>query len=78
MVRTRPPWRHAKALVDSGELGDARAISGWFSYYNDDAANVRTLAGFGGGGLLDIGCYLEHCALHFRSGTVARRRHARC
>ena len=62
MVRTHPQWRHAKALGDSGELGEARAISGWFSYYNDDAVNVRNIAEFGGGGLLDIGCYLVNIA----------------
>jgi predicted dehydrogenase len=39
-----------------------RAISGFFSYYNDDHANVRNVPGFGGGGLLDIGCYLVNTA----------------
>ena len=37
-------------------------MSGFFSYYNDDAGNVRNIAGFGGGGLLDIGCYLVNTA----------------
>src|SRR5215216_3873743 len=58
MIRTHPQWLRAKALVDSGELGSVRAISGVFSYYNDDPDNVRNIAAFGGGGLLDIGCYL--------------------
>jgi predicted dehydrogenase len=62
MVRAHPQWRHAKALVDSGELGEVRAMSGMFSYYNDDAGNVRNIAEFGGGGLLDIGCYLVNTA----------------
>jgi predicted dehydrogenase len=62
MVRTHPQWERAKALADSGELGDVRAISGFFSYYNDDPTNVRNIAAFGGGGLLDIGCYLVHTA----------------
>jgi predicted dehydrogenase len=62
MVRTHPQWRHAKALVDSGELGEVRAISGSFSYYNDDAGNIRNVVEFGGGALLDIGCYLVSTA----------------
>src|SRR5690606_2044875 len=32
MVRTHPQWERAKALADSGELGDVRAMSGFFSY----------------------------------------------
>ena len=62
MVRTHPQWVRAKCLVDGGELGDVRAISGFFSYYNVDPANVRNVAGWGGGGLLDIGCYLVNTA----------------
>lgn len=62
MVRTHPQWRRAKAMVDAGELGEVRAIAGFFSYFNDDPGNVRNVAGFGGGGLLDIGCYLVNTA----------------
>jgi len=62
MIRSHPQWQRAKALADSGELGDMRAISGFFSYYNDDSTNVRNVSAFGGGGLLDIGCYLVHTA----------------
>jgi predicted dehydrogenase len=62
MIRTHPQWRRAKALVDSGALGDVRAIAGFFSYWNDDAGNVRNVADYGGGGLLDIGCYLVNTA----------------
>ncbi len=62
MIRTHPQWRRAKELVDSGELGDVRAMSGFFSYFNTDAANVRNVAAWGGGGLMDIGCYLVNTA----------------
>jgi predicted dehydrogenase len=62
MVRTHPQWARAKALADSGELGEVRAMSGFFSYYNVDPANVRNVAEWGGGGLLDIGCYLVNTA----------------
>lgn len=37
-------------------------MSGFFSYYNEDPSNVRNVADWGGGGLLDIGCYLVNTA----------------
>jgi len=57
MVRTHPQWLRARELVRSGEIGDLRAIMGAFSYFNRDPDNVRNVAEFGGGGLMDIGCY---------------------
>lgn len=57
MVRTHPQWLMARELVQAGRIGTLRAISGHFSYFNDDPANVRNQAEIGGGGLLDIGCY---------------------
>lgn len=62
MIRTHPQWRRARALVDEGTLGEVRAMSGFFSYFNEDPSNVRNVAEFGGGGLLDIGCYLVNTA----------------
>ncbi len=57
MVRTHPQWLRAREVVRSGELGPLRCIQGFFSYYNRDPANVRNVAGWGGGGVMDIGCY---------------------
>jgi predicted dehydrogenase len=34
-----------------------RTIHTFFSYFNDDAANIRNQADIGGGGMADIGCY---------------------
>jgi predicted dehydrogenase len=31
---------------------------GHFSYFNDDPSNIRNVPEFGGGALMDIGCYL--------------------
>jgi predicted dehydrogenase len=62
MVRTHPQWIRAKALVENGKLGQVRAMTGFFSYLNADADNVRNVAEWGGGGLLDIGCYLVNTA----------------
>jgi predicted dehydrogenase len=57
MVRTHPQWLAARELVRSGRLGELRAVSSFFSYFNDDPANVRNVAEWGGGGLMDVGCY---------------------
>lgn len=57
MVRTHPQWLRAREIVRSGELGELRVVQGFFSYFNRDAANVRNVAAWGGGGLMDIGCY---------------------
>jgi len=57
MVRTNPQWLRARELVRAGEIGDLRVVMGAFSYFNRDPANVRNVQEFGGGGLLDIGCY---------------------
>ncbi len=57
MVRTHPQWLRVKELVDSGAIGALRQVQAWFSYFNRDPANVRNVAAYGGGGLMDIGCY---------------------
>ena len=57
MVRAHPQWIKARELVESGRLGEVRAIQAFFSYYNVDPANVRNMPDIGGGALYDIGCY---------------------
>jgi predicted dehydrogenase len=44
-------------LVRAGRIGQLRSIIGWFGYFKLDPVNVRNVREFGGGGLLDIGCY---------------------
>jgi len=57
MVRHHPQWRHARAQVRSGALGEVRAMHAIFSYFLTDPDNVRNRADIGGGGLYDVGCY---------------------
>ncbi len=57
MYRLHPSWMAACELVASGRIGRLVAIDSWFSYFNDDAANIRNIRAFGGGALYDIGCY---------------------
>jgi len=57
MVKTHPQWLRTRELIHKGVIGELRAIVGAFSYFNRDPANVRNKAEWGGGGLMDIGCY---------------------
>ena len=57
MYRLHPSWVATRELIASGRIGRLVAIQSWFSYFNDDAANIRNVAAFGGGALYDIGCY---------------------
>jgi len=57
MYRHHPQWQRAQQLVAEGKIGDLRTIQSFFSYYNVDPNNIRNVAGMGGGGLMDIGCY---------------------
>jgi predicted dehydrogenase len=57
MYRHHPQWQRAKQLVAAGAIGTLRTVHSFFSYYNDDPADIRNAADIGGGGLMDIGCY---------------------
>ncbi|EHQ30514.1 Gfo/Idh/MocA family protein [Mucilaginibacter paludis] len=57
MYRFHPQWLKAKQLVDEGVLGEVKTIQSFFSYFNDDANNIRNKPETGGGALMDIGCY---------------------
>lgn len=57
MYRQHPRWKRTLELVQSGAIGELKAIHSFFSYYNDDPENYRNSADMGGGGLMDIGCY---------------------
>ena len=57
MVRTHPQWLRTRELIRSGRIGELRSIVGAFSYFNRDAANIRNVLDWGGGGIYDIGCY---------------------
>ncbi|MBB4008393.1 Gfo/Idh/MocA family protein [Allorhizobium taibaishanense] len=62
MVRHHPQWKKVRDLIDSGRIGELRAIQTVFSYFLDDPDNVRNQAEIGGGGLYDVGCYALNTA----------------
>jgi len=57
MVRAHPQWLKVRSLVRDGHIGPLRLVSGHFSYFKRDPNDVRSHADWGGGSLMDIGCY---------------------
>jgi predicted dehydrogenase len=57
MVRTHPQWLKVRALLRAGRIGEVKLITGHFSYFRIDPDDIRSREEWGGGGLLDIGCY---------------------
>ena len=57
MVRSHPQWLTVKELVASGRIGDLRVVAGHFAYFRRDPRDVRSVPEWGGGGLMDVGCY---------------------
>ena len=57
MYRFHPQWIRAKELIEIGEIGDPRTVHTIFSYDLQDPTNIRNVRKFGGGAILDIGCY---------------------
>jgi predicted dehydrogenase len=62
MIRAHPQWETAIDLVRRGRLGVVRAVHVFFGYHNLDPRDIRNVPELGGGGLLDIGCYIVHVA----------------
>jgi predicted dehydrogenase len=57
MYRLHPLWQRVHALVAEGAIGELQTIQAFFSYRNVDPENIRNIAAYGGGALMDIGCY---------------------
>lgn len=57
MYRFHPQWIRTKSMIENGEIGELQTVQSFVSYYKDDPDNIRNKAEFGGGGLMDIGCY---------------------
>ncbi len=57
MVRTHPQWHKVRELIAAGRIGELRLVTGHFSYYRRDPNDIRSRPEWGGGALMDIGCY---------------------
>lgn len=57
MYRFHPKWQAIRELIKVKGIGDVHAIHTIFTYHNTDPQNIRNIKAFGGGALMDIGCY---------------------
>ena len=57
MIRAHPQWLAVRDLVATGRLGELRHVSGHFSYHRRDPGDIRSRVEWGGGVLMDVGCY---------------------
>lgn len=62
MYRFHVQHQHTKHLVGMGRIGEVRLLEAHFHYYHDSREDIRLNPKTGGGGLLDVGCYLVDCA----------------
>ncbi len=76
MIHVHPQWLRTREIVQSGEIGELRSMHCVFSFFNRDAANIRNRPEYGGGALMDIGCYPIH-ASRWIFGAEPRRVSAR-
>ncbi len=57
MYRHHPQIPRVRQLVSSGVIGDVMAVEASFRFPLSNPDDVRMHAGWGGGALLDVGCY---------------------
>ncbi len=59
-TRWQPRMQRMAEIVRNGDLGDLQSIDTAFTFRGDLTGNYRSLPEFGGGALLDVGCYQAH------------------
>ena len=57
MVRAHPQWAAVRELIAEGRIGELKMVAGHFSYFRHDPTDVRNKVEWGGGALMDVGCY---------------------
>lgn len=57
MYRFHPQWETIRGLLGDAGIGDLTTIYSTFTYFNVSPEDYRNVREYGGGGLLDIGCY---------------------
>ncbi len=57
MYRFHPQWIRVKEMVDAGEIGQLKTIQSSFSFFDNNPDSIVNQKEYGGGSLMDIGCY---------------------
>ena len=57
MYKFHPQWTKVKEMVTKGEIGKLKTIQASFSFFEDDPDSIVNKKEYGGGSLMDVGCY---------------------
>lgn len=57
MYRFHPLWQHIRNIIRTNQIGEINFVHTIFTYNNPSPSNIRNIKEFGGGALMDIGCY---------------------
>lgn len=57
MYKYHPQWIHSINIVKTNQIGQIKYIHTSFAYNNPNPENIRNIKDFGGGAIMDIGCY---------------------
>ena len=57
MYKFHPLWVHVKDIIRTNQIGKITYIHTSFSYNNPSRTNIRNIKEYGGGAMMDIGCY---------------------
>lgn len=57
MYRFHPRWERVRSLLSDGVIGEVRSLYSAFTFKLQSETNIRWLPEFGGGSLMDVGCY---------------------
>lgn len=57
MYGFHPQWLKVEELLQAGEIGKLKIIQASFSFYDDDPGSVYNISEYGGGSVMDVGCY---------------------
>jgi predicted dehydrogenase len=72
MYRHHPQIARAQELVKSGAIGDVMAVEASFRFPLTNPDDVRMNAAWGGGSLLDVGCYCVSASRLFLGDSPVR------
>ncbi|NNE75704.1 MAG: Gfo/Idh/MocA family oxidoreductase [Pricia sp.] len=57
MYKFHPQWIRAREMVQEGAIGSLKIIQASFSFFETDPKSIVNRKDFGGGSLMDVGCY---------------------
>lgn len=72
MYRLHPQWQWARETIASGRIGELATVDSHFLFYEDDPTCILHRPDWGGGALMDVGCYCVSLS-RFLFGEEPRR-----